>query len=54
MTAAVDNKLGIASRLVNGVLAIKPLANLAKNRARQMMIQRAEKIGVPWTKTVQY
>ncbi|KJH72460.1 class I SAM-dependent methyltransferase [Aliterella atlantica] len=53
MTAAVDNKLGIASRLVNGVLAIKPLANLAKNRARQMMIQRAEKIGVPWTKTVQ-
>lgn len=52
MTAAVDNKLGLASRLVNGVLAIKPLANLAKNRARQMMIQRAEKIGVPWTKTV--
>lgn len=50
---AVDNKLGLASRLVNGVLAIKPLANLAKNRARQMMIQRAEKIGVPWTKTVQ-
>lgn len=53
MTAAVDNKPGIASRLVNGVLAIKPLANLAKNRARQMMIQRAEKIGVPWTKIVQ-
>jgi ubiquinone/menaquinone biosynthesis C-methylase UbiE len=27
---------------------VKPLANFAKNRARQMMIQRAEKIGVPW------
>ncbi|MUL37249.1 class I SAM-dependent methyltransferase [Gloeocapsopsis dulcis] len=43
----------IASRLVNGVLAIKPLANLAKHQARQMMIKRAEKIGVPWTKQVQ-
>lgn len=53
MTAAVNNKPGLASQLVNGVLAIKPLANLAKHRARQMMIQRAEKIGVPWTKTVQ-
>jgi ubiquinone/menaquinone biosynthesis C-methylase UbiE len=38
----------LTSRLVNGVLAIKPLANLAKYRARQMMIQRAEAIGVPW------
>jgi len=37
---------------VNGVLAIKP-ANLAKHQARQMMILRAEKIGVPWTKEVQ-
>lgn len=53
MTAAVNSKPGLASQLVNGILAIKPLANLAKNRARQMMIQRAEKIGVPWTKTVQ-
>lgn len=42
-----------ASRLVNGILAIKPLANLAKHQARQMMIKRAEKIGVPWTKQVQ-
>ena len=53
MTVAVNNKPGLASQLVNGILAIQPLANLAKNRARQMMIQRAEKIGVPWTKTVQ-
>ncbi|MBE9191689.1 class I SAM-dependent methyltransferase [Gloeocapsopsis crepidinum LEGE 06123] len=43
----------IASRLVNRVLAIPPLANLAKHQARQMMIKRAEKIGVPWTKQVQ-
>lgn len=53
MTAAVNTAPGLASRLVNGVLAIKPLANLAKHQARQMMILRAEKIGVPWTKEVQ-
>lgn len=49
MTAAVTSKPRLASRLINGVLAIKPLFNLAKYRARQMMIQRAESIGVPWT-----
>ena len=53
MTAVVNTAPGLASRLVNGVLAIKPLANLAKHQARQMMILRAEKIGVPWTKEVQ-
>lgn len=53
MTATVNNNSGLASRLVNGLLAIKPLANLAKHQARQMMIKRAEKIGVPWTKRVQ-
>lgn len=53
MTAAVHTAPGLGSRLVNTALAIKPLANLAKHQARQMMIKRAEKIGVPWTKTVQ-
>ncbi len=53
MTAAVNTAPGLASRLVNTVLAIKPLANIAKHQARQMMIKRAERIGVPWTKTVQ-
>lgn len=52
MTAAVNTAPSIASRLVNGILAIKPLANLAKHQARQMMIKRAEKIGVPWTQEV--
>lgn len=42
------SKLGLASRLVNGILAIKPLAQLAKHQARKMMIDRAERIGVPW------
>ncbi|MEH2161125.1 MAG: class I SAM-dependent methyltransferase [Nostoc sp.] len=53
MTAAVKTNPGFASRLVNGVLAIKPLANLAKHQARQMMIKRAERIGVPWTQEVE-
>jgi ubiquinone/menaquinone biosynthesis C-methylase UbiE len=34
--------------LVNGLLAIKPLATLAKNRARTMMMDRAETLGVYW------
>ncbi|HEY9805296.1 MAG TPA: class I SAM-dependent methyltransferase, partial [Candidatus Obscuribacterales bacterium] len=42
----------LASRLVNGVLSIKPLAKIAKNRARNMMIKRAETIGVYWPKEV--
>jgi ubiquinone/menaquinone biosynthesis C-methylase UbiE len=43
----------LASRLVNGVLAIKPLANFAKHKARKMMIDRAESMGVSWTKIVE-
>jgi ubiquinone/menaquinone biosynthesis C-methylase UbiE len=50
---AVNTNLGLASRLVNGILAIEPLANLAKHQARQMMIKRAERIGVPWTQEVE-
>ncbi|MEG3969000.1 class I SAM-dependent methyltransferase [Microcoleus sp. T2B6] len=48
MTVAVKKTPGLASRLVNGVLSIKPLANLAKHQAREMMIKRGEKIGVHW------
>ncbi|MGK7875916.1 MAG: class I SAM-dependent methyltransferase [Xenococcaceae cyanobacterium] len=43
----------LASRLINGILAIKPLANFAKHQARNMIIKRAEKIGVPWRENVQ-
>ncbi len=41
------------SRLVNGILAIKPIANLAKHQARTMMIKRAESIGVYWRQEVE-
>ena len=53
MTVAVNKTPGLASRLVNGVLSIKPLANLAKHQAREMMMKRAEKIGVHWRQEVQ-
>jgi ubiquinone/menaquinone biosynthesis C-methylase UbiE len=54
MTATTTaTKPGLASRLINGVLAIEPLAEFAKSRARNMMIQRAEEIGVPWRKNVE-
>lgn len=53
MTAAVKSSPRITSQLVNGILAIKPLADLAKNRARNMMIKRAESIGVYWHDQVQ-
>ncbi|NJO40347.1 MAG: class I SAM-dependent methyltransferase [Cyanobacteria bacterium CRU_2_1] len=53
MTATVDSSPRLASRLVNGVLAIKPLAKLAKYQARSMMIKRAESIGVYWRQEVQ-
>ncbi|MBW4582815.1 MAG: methyltransferase domain-containing protein [Tildeniella nuda ZEHNDER 1965/U140] len=43
----------LASHLINGILAVKPLANLAKQQARQMMIKRAESVGVYWTKEVE-
>ncbi|BAZ22485.1 type 11 methyltransferase [Kalymmatonema gypsitolerans NIES-4073] len=53
MNTAVKNSSRLASGFVNGVLAIKPLANLAKHQARQMMIKRAQKIGVNWLEEVQ-
>jgi ubiquinone/menaquinone biosynthesis C-methylase UbiE len=43
----------LSSRLVNGILSIKPLADFAKSQARQMMIKRAESIGVPWRQNAQ-
>lgn len=43
----------LLSSVVNQVLAIKPLWNFAKERARHMMVTRAETIGVPWRERVQ-
>jgi ubiquinone/menaquinone biosynthesis C-methylase UbiE len=53
MTAAVKTSPSMTSQLVNGILAIKPLANFAKHQARKMIVKRAEQIGVPWTQEVE-
>jgi len=56
MTAAMNSQtadLSLTSRLVNGLLSIKPLAKLAKHNARSMMIKRAATIGVYWWKEVE-
>lgn len=53
MTATYQKAPSLTSRLVNGVLSIKPLWNLARHQAKQMMIKRAEKIGVPWRERVE-
>ncbi|MGD1712622.1 class I SAM-dependent methyltransferase [Dapis sp. BLCC M172] len=50
MTTTLKSKQNLATKLVNGILSIKPLANFAKTQARKMIIKRAEKIGVPWRK----
>ncbi|MFK8185872.1 MAG: class I SAM-dependent methyltransferase [Phormidesmis sp.] len=42
----------IASSVINGLLSIKPLANFAKSRARTMMMDRAEDLGVHWREEV--
>ena len=47
-TTQINPPIGLASRLVNTILSIEPLAKFAKTRARNMMIKRAESIGVPW------
>ncbi len=52
MTATTPAAPRLAAQMVNGLLAIKPLAQFAKQQARQMMIQRAERMGVAWTQAV--
>ncbi|MGB5769627.1 MAG: class I SAM-dependent methyltransferase [Crocosphaera sp.] len=42
----------LASRFINGILSVGPLGKLAKYQARNMIINRAEKIGVPWRENV--
>jgi SAM-dependent methyltransferase len=54
MTATLNPADRIASQLVNSLLAIKPLAKLAKYQARELIIKRAESIGVAWRDDVKF
>lgn len=42
----------LTTKLVSKLLAIKPVWAVAKRQARQMMIKRAERLGIPWSETV--
>ncbi len=53
MSAATAVPASLTTALINTVLAIKPIAQLAKHQARTMMVKRAEQIGVPWRQHVQ-
>jgi ubiquinone/menaquinone biosynthesis C-methylase UbiE len=48
MKATLNPTDRLASQLVNGLLSIEPLAKFAKNQARELIIKRAESIGVAW------
>jgi ubiquinone/menaquinone biosynthesis C-methylase UbiE len=52
MTNTLPSAPNFLSQVVNGILAIKPIANFAKKQARELIIKRAEAIGVPWRKEV--
>ena len=38
--------------MIRGALGVKPLWAVAKHQARRMMIQRAERLGIPWSARV--
>jgi ubiquinone/menaquinone biosynthesis C-methylase UbiE len=48
MAIAAPAISGLRSQVINQILSFKPLAQFAKQQARQMMIKRAASIGVNW------
>jgi ubiquinone/menaquinone biosynthesis C-methylase UbiE len=52
MTATINPTDRLVSQLVNGLLSIAPLAKFAKYQARELIIKRAEAIGVAWREDV--
>jgi ubiquinone/menaquinone biosynthesis C-methylase UbiE len=54
MTTTINPTDRIVSQLVNGLLSIKPLARFAKYQARELIIKRAESIGVAWRDDVKF
>ena len=53
MVIATKNTVPLSTRLINGLLGIKPLYGIDKHQASQMMVKRGEKIGVPWKKQLE-
>jgi ubiquinone/menaquinone biosynthesis C-methylase UbiE len=52
MTTTINPTDRLVSQLVNGLLSIAPLAKFAKHQARELIIKRAEAIGVAWREDV--
>ncbi|NET01631.1 MAG: class I SAM-dependent methyltransferase [Sphaerospermopsis sp. SIO1G1] len=53
MTTSINTTPKFTSSLINSILSFKPLFNIAKHQARQMMIKRAKKIGINWYEEVE-
>lgn len=51
-TTTIKSNNNFSTTLINGLLKIKPLMEFAKSRARNMIIKRANLIGVNWEDTV--
>jgi ubiquinone/menaquinone biosynthesis C-methylase UbiE len=54
MTATLNPTDRLISQLVNSLLSIKPIAKFAKSQARELIIKRAESIGVAWRNDVKF
>ena len=52
-TQTIQPENNLTTKLINGLLAIKPLAEFAKAQARKMIVKRANLIGVPWDENLQ-
>jgi ubiquinone/menaquinone biosynthesis C-methylase UbiE len=50
--AAGRRRAALTDTVIGGLLAVKPIWALARSQARRMMIQRAERLGIPWAATV--
>ncbi|MGD1909922.1 MAG: methyltransferase domain-containing protein [Rivularia sp. (in: cyanobacteria)] len=53
MVIAAKNTVPLSIRLINGLLGIKPIYAIARHQARQMMVKRGEKLGIPWRKQIE-
>ncbi|MGI0482279.1 class I SAM-dependent methyltransferase [Geminocystis sp. CENA526] len=52
-STSIEPTKNLSTKLINGLLNIKPLAEFAKTQARKMIIKRAHLIGVNWEENVQ-
>jgi ubiquinone/menaquinone biosynthesis C-methylase UbiE len=54
MTATLKLTDRLVSKVVNSLLSVRPVAKFAKHQARELIIKRAEAIGVAWREDVKF